>query len=483
MATAKSWKCEVCGYIHRGENPPETCPVCGVGADQFTLFEAVAEKPQSDQKTWRCTICGYVHSGEPPDLCPVCAAPKEHFEPVEAKPQTPGQSGQRIVIVGAGIAGLSAAEEARITAPNAKITLLSKEQELPYYRLNLSRFLAQEIPQESLYIHTRQWFDQNRIDLAVGEVAQLERDDRRVTLRSGEHYEYDRLVLTNGSHAFVPPIPGVTREGCHTLRTLADSVTITERASSGAKCVCIGGGALGLETAGALAKKGVDVTVLEGAPWLLPRQLSQPAGTLLQKYIERLGIRVLCGVKIKELTGDEAVEAVVLEDQDAIAARVVVLATGVRPNSYLARQGGLKVKSGIIVDDNMATSDPNIFAAGDVAEHRGVLYGLWPASYAQGVVAGKNAAGGSADFLGIPPSTRLKVLDVDMFSIGQTQPQDASFQVVDHLQEETYRRLVSRDGRLVGAILYGDTSMASPITEAIESGSQILESPELRALL
>jgi NAD(P)H-nitrite reductase large subunit len=288
--------------------------------------------------------------------------------------------------------------------------------------------------------------------------------------------KYDRLLLTNGSHPFVPPILGVTRDGVFSLRTRRDASRILERARPGTRCACIGGGLLGLEVAGALARRGVQVTVLEGFEWLLPRQLAQPAAEMLRVHTENLGIRVMCGVQTEGITGDEEARGVCIKDGEEIPAELVVLAAGVRPNSHLARQSGLEVRNGVVVDDHMRTSDDSIYAAGDVAEHRAIVYGLWPTAMGQGAVAGLNVIKGDAQqFAGVPPASQLKVLDVAMFSIGQFQRSDASFRVFEHQTPGAYYRLVCRDGKLVGANLFGDNGLAGAVKKAIEEGRQLAE--------
>lgn len=476
----KSWKCDVCGYIHHGPQPPETCPVCGVGADQFSAFLVTDEVPkQFAPEAWRCTVCDYVHEGpEPPEVCPICYAPASMFQPMEEVPaDAPADSSvRRLVVVGAGIAGFTAARQARRAAPELEITLLSKEPGPPYYRLSLTPFLGGLLPEESLPLKPEGWLDEQEIKLLEGEVASIDREGKKVLLADGSELLYDRLILANGAHPFVPPIPGATREGVATLRTLEDARRIIQRVEGGsARCVCVGGGLLGLEVAGGLLKRGAEVTVLEGFDRLLPRQLAAPAAALLKDRLEREGLTVRTGVVVKELLGDEAVAAVGLESGEEISADLVIVSTGVRPNSYLARQAELEVRHGVLVDDGLHTSDPDILAAGDVAEHEGVLYGLWSAAYAQGQVAGTNAAGGEARFAGMSISTRLKVLDLDLFSIGTFEPEDASYLVFEREEGETYLRLVVRDGRVVGANLYGDASLAGLISDALEGGTQLEE--------
>ncbi|MDY0003579.1 MAG: FAD-dependent oxidoreductase [Polyangia bacterium] len=477
---AKLWKCEVCGYVHSGPEPPGTCPVCGVGVELFSVLElAVPSEPTPSPAAarWRCSLCDYVHLGpEPPGTCPVCGAPASFFEPAE---EAGGQGAKTlvgtVVIVGAGVAGVTAAEHARSTAPEARIRLISKEPGLPYLRLNLTRFLGGEVAEEGLLMKPEGWFEKQRIELEQAEVVAISPVAHELRLRDGRAVPYDRLVLAGGAHPFVPPIPGAAREGVTTFRTLSDGSRILERARPGGRCVCIGGGLLGLETAGALRRRGLEVTVVEGFGHLLPRQLPEPAGRLLEEHLSSLGIAVHCGRQIKEITGDEGAAAVKLQDGEVLPADLVVVSAGVRPNSYLARQCGIEVDQGVVVDDRMATSVPDIYAAGDLCEHRGQVMGIWPAAFAQGSVAGINASGGSAELPSLARSNRLKVLDVDLFSIGQIQAEDASYQVLVRQGEGSYEQLVLRDQRLVGAALYGDSRLAAQVKEAVESGLAISE--------
>lgn len=480
MTVPTKWKCEVCGYIHDGAEPPEICPVCGVGPEMFSRLAEEAEKSgESAAEAWKCTICDEVISGAArPGDCPVCGATASlfdaHTETQSGVPQ--GTDAVRIVILGGGVAGFTAADYARRNSAQATITLVHKEHELPYNRLNLTRFLGGEVEEEDLELREPSWYSAQRIDLFADEAVRIDRQESRVELRKTPALNYDRLILANGSHPFVPPIVGVTLGGVFSLRTKADAIEILARAKINGRCVCVGGGLLGLEVAGALVRRGVRVTVLEGFDRLLPRQLAEPAGVMLKSFVEGKGIDVKCGARTEAFFGDEEVRGVRLRDGTEIPADLVVLATGVRPNSYLARQCGLEVNNGVLVDDNMRTSDPSILAAGDVAEHRGLVYGLWPTALGQGAVAGNNAAGGQrAVFAGIPPANQLKVLEVDLFSIGQFAPPDASYRVFERQEDSLYYRLVCRDGKLVGANLFGNTEHAGVVKSAVETGTQIAE--------
>ncbi len=467
------WICTVCGYVHHGPEPPDFCPVCGVTKDLFEPQTEVLKSPAApppDQ--WRCLNCEYIHDGSnPPDLCPVCGATADRFEPYTAAAAITGleEKKQKVVIAGAGVAGISAAESLRKASPQSEILLLSKEPYLPYYRLNLTRYLAGEINAEQLDLHPEEWYTEQNIHLArETELRTMDLEKKELTLHDGSMQHYDTLILTVGSHPFIPPFPGANRKNVTALRTRTDAECILDACNGDIRCVCIGGGLLGLETAGALAQRGADVTLLEGHNWLLPRQLNQQAGELLEAHVASIGISLRKHARTREILGDERVHGVLLEDDSTIPAELVIIATGVRSNSYLARLAGLEVHRGIIVDDRLRTSHPDVFAAGDVAEHRGITYGTWGPSQFQGTIAGMNAAGGNVEFSGIPRSNMLKVLGYDLFSVGQILIEDASYEVIDAEIDGKYFYFVFRDNYMVGAILLGDTALSADVKRIVE---------------
>ena len=254
-------------------------------------------------KIWRCLVCGYEEEGpEPPDTCPVCGASAEYFEetgtaagliPAAVPPADATTSGP-ILIVGAGIAGVSAVEAARAASPQADITLVSRENELPYYRLNVSRYLANEITRDDLWLHPAEWYEQQGVRLVNGAtVAAIDPANKCAALADGTSLPFAKLVLTAGADAFVPPIPGADRAGVGCMRTLRDADAAVECCARGESCVVIGGGILGLEAAGGIARRGCKVAVVESVPWLLPRQLNRRAGELLASHAEKAGIKVV----------------------------------------------------------------------------------------------------------------------------------------------------------------------------------------------
>jgi nitrite reductase (NADH) large subunit len=474
VTALKSWRCTVCGYVHQGADPPDCCPVCGAPAADFETFAEPPPAATPAASQFRCLDCNYVHDGgAPAGPCPVCGAPPDRFEAVTAVPRTAAEDGgiaRRTVIVGAGIAGISAAEAVREAAPGAEITLLSHESALPYYRLNLTRYLAGDIERGSLPIRQEDWYAQNGIRLRTGcTAADLDPAASTLRLLDGESLAYDRLILAMGSHPYVPPLAAPDCEGVITLRTDEDADRILEAARRGARIVCIGGGILGMETAGALARRGADITLLERHTWLMPRQLNRAAAAYMRRHLEGLGVTLRVQARTRAVEGAGRSQTVLLEDDTRLPAELVILAAGVRPNTHLARRAGLEVHTGVVVNAYLQSSHPAVYAAGDVAEHNGQLYGAWGASQYQGTIAGINAVGGTTRFGGLPRSNTLKVLGLDLLSIGTFEAPDGSYDTFELADDHRYATYVFGDGTLAGAILVGDLAPAPAVKKAVES--------------
>ncbi len=471
-----AWICLVCGYVHQGDAPPDACPICDAPPSDFEPHKTVPPKRPTATRQWRCLVCGYVHEGDgPPECCEICNAPAEDFEPCvpsAAPGVAQGVGGSRtILIIGGGIAGLSAAEAARQSAPDAHIALASREVERPYYRLNLTRYLAGEIGAEALDIHPPAWYEERRIRLLVNaETTELDLDGSKAIFSGNAPESFDKLILACGAHPFMPPIPGADKEGVAAIRTKRDVDEVLARLRPDMPCVCIGGGILGLETAGALARRGAKPTIIEGFDYLLPRQLNQDAARLLERRIQELGIVVRTRGAVKAIAGDACAEAVLLEDGASLPTALTTITTGVRPNSHLARRAGLAVNQGILVDARMTTSHPDVYAAGDCAEFDGAPGGLWEPARHQGAIAGHNAAGAHAEFGGLPRMNMLKVLGIDLFSIGAIQPADGSYREIAGEDDGVYRRFLFRDNVLAGAILLGDGSLSAVLTRMVREG-------------
>lgn len=488
--SVRQWRCAICGYVHVGREAPDCCPVCGTGSQDFEPYETpvpTAVSPAASTR-WQCLTCNYIHEGtEPPALCPVCGAAADSFQAAQEAPQAHASSSGQIVIVGSGIAGVAAAEAVRSASAESEITLVSSERELPYYRLNLTRYLAGEIPRDSLPLHPESWYSERSIRLLRGvQVDRLDTAAKTVLLADGTVLPYGQLILTSGSHPHVPQMPGTHLEGVFSLRTTADADGLIDRLRPGTPCVCIGGGVLGIETAAALAQRGAAVTLLESHDWLMPRQLNPAAAAHLERHLNGRGVAVVKKARTQSLEGEGRLTAVRLLDGRILPAEVVVLATGVRPNTALARKAGLAVETGIRVDSTLATSVPGVFAAGDAAEYNGQLYGTWAASQHQGTLAGLNALGSRARFGGLPRANTIKAVGLDLTSVGRFQPEDGGDLFVEEGRPDTYTAFVFRDNRMIGALLVGHADLAAPAKRAIESGSDfslLLPPPDCSAVV
>jgi nitrite reductase (NADH) large subunit len=470
---SKKWRCNVCGYIHQGDAPPDFCPICGASKDEFSLVDEKVEKVKFVATQWQCLNCNYIAQGsKPPAQCPICGVTQERFLhlPAEERKVLAPKDDPRIVIIGAGIAGVSAAESIRKITATAPITIVSKEVDLPYYRLNLTRLLSGDVAEEDLDIYSNKWFLENNINLIRGvEANRIQVDEKNVTLSSGDTLPFDKLIIATGAHPFIPSFPGVSKEGVMVLRTKQDAHVILEGCNNKSSYVCIGGGVLGIEAAGALAKRGLQVSLLESHEWLMPRQLNRRAGEILANHLKKLGINLLIKAKTKEILGDEGVAGVLLQDGRVVHSDKAIIATGVRPNSYLARLANLEVNNGIVVDSFLKTSHNDIFAAGDLTEHNGTLYGNWSAAQYQGSIAGLNVIGIPTEFGGIPRSNTLKILDINLVSVGQFTPEDGSYLVIEEEEGEDYKRLLFRDNILVGYVLIGDIVCSQYLKNAVET--------------
>ncbi|HEY3187348.1 MAG TPA: FAD-dependent oxidoreductase, partial [Solirubrobacteraceae bacterium] len=310
------------------------------------------------------------------------------------------------------------------------------------------------------------------------QATRIDRAGRQVVLGTGEVLKYHRLILATGSSSFVPPIEGFGAQGTFVLRSADDALDIRAFAQRhGARtAVVAGGGLLGLEAAYALHKLGLRTAVLERSDRLLRRQLDARAAELLGSYIEGLGIEIVTDASTTAVSANGRVDYVELEDGRSLRADVFLVAAGVSPNVALARAADLPVNRGVLVDERMRTADPAIFACGDVAEHDGGVAGLWPTAVEQAEVAADNAVGGEKAYAGAPPVTILKVVGIELTSIGRFEPVSPAEEVIVLEDEEAqrYRKLViDEDGRIAGAILLGYSREVAPVRTAIARGYDV----------
>jgi len=381
----------------------------------------------------------------------------------------------RVVVVGAGVAGVTATEEVRRALPNAELTLIGDEPYAFYNRMAITQLVSESVSIESLYLNRRDWADSRRVDYRRGvAVTAIDRANREVKLADGQRIPYDRVIIATGARPLVPPVDAFGGEGSFVLRTIDDAVQIQQyiRRRRCRTAVIVGAGLLGLEAAYYLAQLEVRVLVLDRGPWPLSRQLDEQAGALVWEMLHDLGIELLPRTEVQRILVDERVRGVELIQGGSIDAELCLIATGVLPNSELAEAAGLDVAVGITVDDGMNTSDPHIFAVGDVVDHNGRRYGLWPACVEQAQVAAAKMVGGEAAYRVAAQPARLKVPGIDLLSIGVVDARGGESRtvVVSAYGTRRYRKLILEDGRLMGAIILGSPDLFDDATTAVERG-------------
>ena len=384
---------------------------------------------------------------------------------------------RQVVVLGNGIAGVTAVDFVRRNHPDCEIHLVGEEAHTLYNRMAISRVVYGRSAMKGLYLLPDRWYDDNRITCWLNTRAvQLDTAAQTVTLATREQLSYDRLILTTGSSSFVPPIRGFGAPGSFVLRAADDAVAIRrhvqERAAS--RAVVAGGGLLGLEAAYALHQLGLTTTVLEQGPRLLMRQVDERASEILTSYLANLGIRVVTGTRAEALQSEPAVTAVTTSDGRVLPCEVFLVAAGIVPNVQLAAQAGIEVRRGVVVDARMRTSVPNVFAAGDVAELDGSVHGLWPVAVNQAEVAALNALGAAEASTTTLPPMLLKGVGIDLLSVGRTAPEpgDAVF-LLDQGVRHEYAKVIARDGMTVGGMLLGRPGDHDALLQAVRDGEAV----------
>jgi nitrite reductase (NADH) large subunit len=393
-----------------------------------------------------------------------------------------------VVVIGNGIAGVTAADFVRRGHPECEIHVVGSEPHALYNRMGISRLVFGRSAMQGLYLLPEPWYDDHQIIAWMNTVASsIDVATRRVVLATGDTIAYDRLILATGSSSSVPPVTGFGRPGSFVMRSASDAMLIRAYAQEkGCRdAVVAGGGLLGLEAAHSLHELGLRVTVLERGQRLLSRQIDKHCSELVHAHFARVGMQVLYGAETEALTGDDRVSGLLLKDGRTLRCDIFLGAIGIKSNAELARQAGIAVNRGIVVDDRMETSVPGVFAAGDVAEHDGRTYGLWPIGAKQGEVAALNALGGNATLTSEVPATILKGAGIDLFSIGRPEAQTGDEIIVDEDPDPaapSYRRLLIAQGRVVGAIVLGNhPEDVAAVTAAVKKRAEI--SPALMAAL
>lgn len=376
----------------------------------------------------------------------------------------------RIIIIGNGIAGVISAKTLREMDRDVEIDIFALERYHYYPRPNLIEFLAGNMPLERVFAFPKTWYKSQKIRVHLETpVTGIFPESQEVEVEGARKEHFDALLLATGSLPFIPPFKGADKKGVFTLRTLDDSMEILEYLKDHRRVVLIGGGLLGLEIARALRSRGAEVEVVEFFERLLPRQLDTQGASLLKKQIERMGIKVRLRAATEEIIGKERIEGIKFKGGLLIQADMAVVAAGVRPEIRLAREAGLEIDRGIVVDDFLQTSHEKIFAAGDNIQHRGKTWGIIPACFDQSRTAARNILGERKEYQPTIPSNTLKVMGLYVTSIGLVNPEEKIYEELssERTEEGIYKKLVIKDGIIVGAIWVGTRSGVDEISHLI----------------
>ncbi|HSV97533.1 MAG TPA: FAD-dependent oxidoreductase [Spirochaetota bacterium] len=378
------------------------------------------------------------------------------------------------LIIGNGVAGTEAALAIRKSDPEGAVAILTSSPYLYYYRPSVIEYLADGIARDRLIIYKPDFYEKNRIRMLLGTtVAKLMPDEKAVLDIQGRLYSYDRLLLATGADPVLPPIEGADLNGVFTLRGIEDADRLRAFAGAANRAVVVGGGLLGLESAHSLAKLGLAVSVVEACGRLLPRQLDADGARTLQRLLEEKGLSFALEDGVRAIEGNGSVKRVLLKSGRTIEADLVLVSAGIRGRCDLAREAGIAVDSGIVVDDHLRTSAEDVFAAGDPIEYRGKLFGIWPAAKEQGRIAGLNMAGVPTAYNPTLMAATLKITGIDLYSAGDFNA--AGCDVLVASSDTGYKKLLLNAGLAVGAIALGDRDAVKAAQRVMDGKGELSE--------
>ena len=388
---------------------------------------------------------------------------------------------QNLVVIGNGMAGMKTVEEVISATPDTfNITVFGAEPFGNYNRILLSPVLCGEKSIDDILINSFEWYEENNILLHAGEektVVKIDRLKKVVFSKDGTQATYDRLLIATGSKPFILPLPGNNLEGVMAFRDIYDVNKMLRYSEEKQHALVVGGGLLGLEAANGLSQKGMHVTVIHNNDILLNRQLDKEAAQLLQQELESRGIHFKLSSSTQEIidNGQGHVGSVLFKDGSRLECDLFVMAVGVRPNIELAKASGIHCEQGIIVSDTLQSFDPSIYAVGECIQHRGQTFGLVAPLFDQAKVCANHLSGhGVAEYKTLPAATKLKVSGIQLFSVGEFNGDDnCEFITFRDPIEKCYKKLVIQNNRIIGAVLYGDTSQGGWFHDLIENGTDI----------
>lgn len=440
-------------------------------------FGCILQKKENPKKKGsrtlvKCLVCGEIFDSSM-EICPVCGVGKENFVPVDAEESSFRKDTDHFyVILGNGAAGLSAAKAIRERDKTGSVIMISNEAYPTYNRPMLTKSMVAELDAKEILVEPEAWYQENNIHLLLEkEVTGIHTDKKEITLSDGTALKYTKLIYALGSECFVPPIPGTDKPEVVAIRRMSDIEKIEAMLDRVQNVVVIGGGVLGLEAAWELKKARKQVVVLEAAPQIMGRQLDEGASQMLTDISRNNGIDIHAGVQIASIEGEGSVTGVKLADGREFPAELVIVSAGVRANVGAAKNAGLDINRGIVVNADMSTSDENIFACGDCAEYEGINYAIWPQALEQGKVAGANAAGDALTYTTVSAGLSFHGMNTGLYAIGDNgKNPNLIYRTVEFkdMGRKQYEKYYFLNNRLCGAILIGDTSKMAFVTEAVE---------------
>ncbi|GAF64856.1 nitrite reductase NAD(P)H large subunit [Bacillus sp. TS-2] len=396
---------------------------------------------------------------------------------------------ERVVLIGNGMAGIRTLEEIMKQEPNRfQFVVFGEENHPNYNRILLSSVLQGDANVNDIVLNDYEWYEQNNIELHVGDpIVEVDKKNQIVISANGVKCSYDHLIFATGSNPFMLPLPGSEKEGVIAFRNIRDCESMIETAKSYKKAAVIGGGLLGLEAARGLLNLGMEVDVIHISDYLMERQLDEDAGKMLEKELKKQGMRFHLNKHTEKIIGGKRVKGLKFKDGSSIQADLVVMAVGIRPNVELAEKAGLDIGRAILVDDHMVTNEKNIYAVGECAEHRGIVYGLVAPLYEQGkhlaAYLCSSEKKGVPGYQGSIVYTQLKVSGVDVFSAGEFMDTEETKSIRVHDEfEGVFKKVVVRDHQIVGAVLFGDTADSPRLLSMMRSGQDISEMSKVAIL-
>lgn len=419
----------------------------------------------------KCLVCGEIFDSSL-EVCPVCGVGKENFVPVEQEETGFKKNTKEIfLILGNGAAGINAAKAIRERNETASVVIVSNEEALSYNRPMLTKSMLANFGPSQIAIYDQAWYEENRIINVLGkEVKKIDVKEKEVVFNDGIRLKYDKCIYALGAECFIPPVKGIDKKEVVAIRRISDTVKVSEFLKTAKNVVVIGGGVLGLEAAWEISKTGCKVTVLEVADKLMGRQLDSGASQTLEEIIRSHDIDLYLNASVEEILGDDRVTGVKLKDGTLVEADLIIVSSGVRANTKIAKEAGILINRSVVVDDRMQTNIDDIYACGDCAEYEGVNYGIWPQAVEMGKTAGANAAGEIVKYEAVSAALSFNGLRTSLYAVGDNGKDDKlkyrTAEFKDPLKH-SYEKYYFVNNRLSGAIIIGDSQKTAKVTEDV----------------